>query len=68
MERRKLIEITSETMATDVSRAARLLRDEEIEAVNGGVTDGCIRLPTIIPFQPRPTEPFRDVFAKYTIG
>jgi len=57
-----------ETVTSDLSQAARLLRDDELGAVNGGITGGCIRLPTITPQLPRSPEPFRDVFAKYTIG
>jgi hypothetical protein len=51
------------------SQAARILSDGELEAVNGGITDGCIRPSPITIFYPEP-EPdgFRDLFAKYTIG
>lgn len=47
----------------------RPLQDAELDMVNGGVIDGCIRLPTILgPFvQPTPWT-FKDVFAKVTIG
>jgi hypothetical protein len=41
----------------------RVLRTEELDAVTGGIVDGCIRLPTIVVKLPSPPEPFVDVFA-----
>ncbi len=49
---------------------ARELATEELEAVAGGVMEGgCIRLPNVLrlPTLPLP-EPFKDIFAKHTIG
>jgi hypothetical protein len=53
--------VKNETAALEL---ARLLRDDELDAVTGGIVDGCIRLPTIVgPFVP-PTSPgFVDQFA-----
>lgn len=47
----------------------RPLQDAELDLVNGGVIDGCIRLPTVLGpyFEPTPWT-FRDVFAKVTFG
>jgi hypothetical protein len=53
----------------NTSSRVRVLQDSDLDAVTGGITRGCI-LPTVIPFDREPTEPepFRDVFAKVTIG
>jgi hypothetical protein len=47
---------------TSDSVALRYLDDREIDFVTGGVIDGCIKLPTIIPFNPLPpsTPPWFD--------
>jgi hypothetical protein len=48
----------------------RTLRDDEIAAISGGVTEGgCIRYPTVLfPWLPFPIPPFVDVFKHPTIG
>jgi hypothetical protein len=53
----------------NTSSSVRVLQESELDAVTGGVMYGCI-LPTVIRFDREPQEPapFRDVFAKYTIG
>jgi hypothetical protein len=49
---------------THASDAARLLRDDEVDAVHGGITGGCIRYPTILdPYVPPPSPGFVDQFA-----
>jgi hypothetical protein len=46
------------------SVAAQLLRDDELDRVNGGIIDGCIRLPSILnPWLPPPSPGFVDQFA-----
>jgi hypothetical protein len=46
---------------TSDSVALRNLDDREIDLVTGGVIDGCIKLPTIIPNMPLPpTTPWFD--------
>ena len=55
---------------TKLNTEARELAIEELETVAGGVMEGgCILLPKILhlPTLPLPA-PFRDIFAKYTIG
>jgi hypothetical protein len=42
----------------------RPLRSDEMDAVTGGITNGCIRLPGIVVNQPDPPKPFEDIFAK----
>jgi hypothetical protein len=61
--------VSKSESATSVGQAAGLLRDDELDVANGGVTDGgCIRLPSIISYpQPEP-DGYRDVFARYVIG
>jgi len=44
---------------TSDSLNLRSLDDSELDLVTGGVIDGCIRLPTITPFNPiPPTSPW----------
>ena len=46
------------------SVAAHLLQDDELDRVNGGIIDGCIRLPSILDlFVPPPSPGFVDQFA-----
>jgi hypothetical protein len=47
---------------TSDSVALRNLDDREIDVVTGGIIDGCIKLPTIIPNMPLPpsTPPWFD--------
>jgi hypothetical protein len=42
----------------------RPLRSDEMDAVTGGIINGCIRLPGIVINQPDPEKPFEDMFAK----
>jgi hypothetical protein len=54
----------NKTVGSDISQAGRLLSDNELDAVNGGITGGCIRYPTILePFLPPPSPGFVDQFA-----
>jgi hypothetical protein len=46
--------IGSMTMNKTVNTDIRALNDSEIDLVVGGVIDGCIRMPTITPFNPLP--------------
>jgi hypothetical protein len=53
----------------NTNEAIRPLQDAELDLVNGGIIDGCIRSPK----RPAPIVgpadwTFKDVFAKYTIG
>ena len=60
-----------ETIASNVGPDVRLLRDDELNAVTGGVTEGgCIRLPEVLRpwINPDPTWTFVDVFSHPTIG
>jgi hypothetical protein len=46
---------------TTESLNLRSLDDSELDLVTGGIIDGCIKLPTIVPFTPiPPTSPWFD--------
>lgn len=56
---------------TDIisNEAIRPLQDAELDLVNGGVIDGCIRMPQMPGPIVLPGDwTFKDVFAKWTIG
>jgi hypothetical protein len=57
------------TKIDNTTSSVRVLQESELDAVTGGIIAGCI-LPTEVPvdYEPRKPEPFRDPFAKYTIG
>ena len=62
---------TIETIASNVGPDVRLLRDDALDAVTGGVIEGgCIRLPVVLRpwINPDPTWTFVDVFSHPTIG
>ena len=49
------------TKTSELNSALRALDENEIDFVTGGVIDGCIRMPTITPFNPLPpTTPWFD--------
>jgi hypothetical protein len=48
---------------TNVQADIRALRADELDAVTGGIINGCIKLPTIVINLPQPPKPFEDVFA-----
>ena len=48
---------------TNLQNDIRTLRTEELDAVTGGIINGCIRLPTIIMTPPSEPKPYQDVFA-----
>jgi hypothetical protein len=51
------------------NEAIRPLQDAELDLVNGGIIDGCIRLPKMPGPIVGPADwTFKDVFAKYTFG
>jgi hypothetical protein len=53
--------IMSKLQATTLNSGLRALDDSELDFVTGGVIDGCIRMPTITPFNPLPpTTPWFD--------
>ena len=45
------------------NQAVRLLQDNEIDAVNGGIIDGCIKLPGIVVHPLPPQGGYQDPFA-----
>ena len=58
-------------VALDVGADVRVLRNDELDAVIGGVMEGgCIRLPEVLRpwIIPQPTWTFVDVFSHPTIG
>jgi hypothetical protein len=42
----------------------RALRSDELDAVTGGIINGCIKLPSIFTMLPGQPKPFEDIFAK----
>jgi hypothetical protein len=48
---------------TNLQNDVRALRIDELDAVVGGIINGCIRLPNIILTLPGQPKPFEDVFA-----
>jgi hypothetical protein len=48
---------------TNLQNDVRALRIDELDAVVGGIINGCIRLPKIIMTLPGQPKPFEDVFA-----
>ena len=48
---------------TNLQNGIRALRTEELDAVTGGIINGCIKLPTIIMQLPGDPKPYEDVFA-----
>lgn len=48
---------------TNLQADIRALRSDELDAVTGGIINGCIKWPTIIIRLPDPPMPFEDVFA-----
>lgn len=48
---------------TTLQNDIRALRTDELDAVTGGIINGCIRLPKIIMMLPGQPKPFEDVFA-----
>lgn len=46
---------------SELNSTVRALDENEIDLVTGGVIDGCIRMPSITPFNPLPpTSPWFD--------
>jgi hypothetical protein len=53
----------SKTVDLATGAAGRLLADNELDSVNGGIINGCIRYPNVLPMLP-PTGPgYVDPFA-----
>ena len=48
---------------TTLQNDIRALRTDELDAVTGGIINGCIRWPKIIMMLPGQPKPFEDVFA-----
>ena len=42
----------------------RALRSDELDAVTGGIINGCIKLPGVTILLPGEPKPFEDIFAK----
>ena len=48
---------------TNLQAGIRALRSDELDAVTGGIINGCIKWPNIIIRLPDAPKPFEDVFA-----
>ena len=56
--------IKNHALASSLEHGMRALASDELDAVTGGIIDGCIRLPNILKLRlPSPPEPFVDQFA-----
>jgi hypothetical protein len=51
------------TLPQSHDHSIRTLRADEVDAVTGGITGGCIRLPSLITVAPQPPKPFVDQFS-----
>jgi hypothetical protein len=51
------------TLSQTQDHSIRTLRADEVDAVTGGITGGCIRLSTLTVVTPQPPQPFVDQFA-----